>query len=235
VPEPPLPPRKFDVFSESDKIRLTWEAYEGAQPRAWEIWRAQGRFDGLAVDGGAATDEVYATNQYVYRLVERLDGSASSFDDTEVTRGLDYYYYIQAVGDVNTDPTALTPVGREMKSNRYYAQTYQAATLKRPPGSTLSAARIVPNPFHLGAANNLHFGDAKNRLAFLDVPGRATIRIFSEIGELVKTIVHDDLSGDEFWDLQTESQQLVVSGIYIAAITDDETGETVLKKFVIIR
>lgn len=225
VPSPPLPPRAFNVNSESGQITISWEPY-GSPPKAWELWRAQNRYDGLAIDGGSASDETYATNRHVYRRIARVDGGKTSFADTEVTRGLSYFYYLQAVDDVG---------GRELKSSRYYAQTYQPASLKRAPGAALADARVVPNPFHLGASSDLHFSGAKNTLAFLDIPGRATIRIYSEIGELVKTIQHEDLSGDEFWDLQTESQQLVVSGLYIAAITDDETGDTVLKKFVIIR
>lgn len=225
VPSPPLPPREFNVNSESGQITITWEPY-GNPPNAWEIWRAQNRFDGLAIDGGSPADKVYETNRHVYRRIARLDGSETSYADTEVTRGLSYYYYLQAIDDVG---------GQELGSSRYYAQTYQPASLKRPPGASLSDARVVPNPFYLGASGSLHFSGAKNTLAFLDIPARATIRIYSEIGELVRTLRHEDLSGDEFWDLQTESQQLVVSGLYIAAITDDDTGETVLKKFVIVR
>lgn len=225
VPDPPRPPRALNVNSESGQITITWEPY-GAQPKAWEVWRAQNRYDGLAIDGGSPADKSYDTNRHVYKRIARLNGSETSYADTEVTRGLSYYYYLQAVDDVG---------GRELKSSRYYAQTYQPSSLKRAPGSQLADARVVPNPFYLGAAADLHFSGGKNSLAFLDIPGRATIRIYSEIGELVKTIQHEDLSGDEFWDLQTESQQLVVSGLYIAAITDDDTGETVLKKFVIIR
>ena len=66
--------------------------------------------------------------------------------------------------------------------------------------------------------------------------------IFTESGDLVKTIDHDSGSGDEIWggnilDLQTvsDSGQLLVSGIYIAHITDNESGGTAVTKFVIIR
>jgi hypothetical protein len=59
---------------------------------------------------------------------------------------------------------------------------------------------------------------------------------------LVKTIVHDDGSGDEAWDDPTGQQYQVtddirhiVSGLYIANIVDDVTGESINIKFVIIR
>jgi hypothetical protein len=59
--------------------------------------------------------------------------------------------------------------------------------------------------------------------------------IFTELGELIKTIEHSDGSGSEDWDLRTTSNQLVVSGIYIAVIIDSNTGDKEIEKFSIIR
>jgi hypothetical protein len=80
------------------------------------------------------------------------------------------------------------------------------------------------------------------------VPGFARIDIYTELGQLVDTIIHDNGSGDAFWDHTTSSRQTVVSGLYIAVITatqdieDPATGELLfrngdrtIKKFVIIR
>jgi hypothetical protein len=85
-------------------------------------------------------------------------------------------------------------------------------------------------------------------LAFYDIPGQCRIEIFSELGELVDVIEHNDGSGDAFWDHTTSSRQVVASGVYIAVITvtndivDSTTGELIyaegdraFKKFVIIR
>jgi hypothetical protein len=55
------------------------------------------------------------------------------------------------------------------------------------------------------------------------------------LGELIKTIEHKNGSGDEFWYQVTSSGQIIVSGIYIAVITDTVTGENHLAKFTIIR
>ena len=82
---------------------------------------------------------------------------------------------------------------------------------------------------------------------FYNIPPFCTIRIYTERGDLIKTIKHDDGSGDEAWDLATSSDQLVVSGLYIAHIEASEDwldqktvimnnkGESVIKKFVVIR
>jgi hypothetical protein len=76
----------------------------------------------------------------------------------------------------------------------------------------------------------------------MDIPAYCTIKIYTEGGDLVKTIEHGSGSGDEIWggnilDLQTvsDSGQLLVSGIYLAHITDNESRDTAITKFVIIR
>ena len=76
----------------------------------------------------------------------------------------------------------------------------------------------------------------------MDIPGYCTINIYTESGDLVKSVEHNSGSGDEVWggnilDLQTvsDSGQLLVSGIYLAHITDNETGDMSVTKFVSIR
>ena len=75
----------------------------------------------------------------------------------------------------------------------------------------------------------------EDKIAFYNIPGECTIRIYSELGELIKTIEHKNGSGNEFWYQVTSSGQIIVSGIYIAVITDTVTGEHHLAKFTIIR
>ena len=72
-------------------------------------------------------------------------------------------------------------------------------------------------------------------MAFFGLPGEARIDIYSEKGELIRSLDHTDGSGDEFWDLTTSSRQLVVSGIYIAVFTDTATGEQSVQKLIVIR
>jgi hypothetical protein len=65
---------------------------------------------------------------------------------------------------------------------------------------------------------------------------------------IIKTIHHTNSSGDESWDSNTSSKQVVVSGVYIAhfEVTEDyddpitgerlfSKGETTFQKFVVIR
>lgn len=224
IPDPPYPPKLFEVNSGGDRIVLTWEPFEGHEPSyGWEIWRGRIQYHGAVED------------DWKYELLAELPPDARRYEDLTPVRGISYFYYIQAVGDINNDPTGNTPTGVRLKSSRYYTQTYEPAFLKRQPGEKLADFRIVPNPFNLGSDKFVRWPDVENQLAFLDIPGQCTIKIFTERGDLIKTIEHTDFSGDEFWNLQTEYNQMIVSGIYIAAVTDLESGETMLKKFIVIR
>ena len=221
APHPPPPPTSFTVTSGTDKIDITWS---GPTPSGgWELWRAQKHYSGIitalevAPNGIAVEDEARR-----YQLVADLPSTATSYEDSDVVRGGSYYYYLQAKDSDG------------VKSSRYYAQSYNAAFLRRPPGTSLNQVRIVPNPFHIGSDPGVRL-DVQDRMAFYELPGQARIEIFSELGELIRTIDHTDGSGDEFWDMTTSSHQLVVSGIYIAVITNTETGDSDIQKFIVVR
>ncbi len=218
IPESPAPPSALNVESGGDRITLEWEyPADVSLPDGFEIYRAANAYDST------------------YSLVHEAGGSETTFDDTTPTRGIDYYYYIVAVTPPNSDDTGLTPTGVPLRSSRYATQTYVPANLKRPAGENLSEIRIVPNPFNLGSSPNVRWPDQTDKLGFLNVPGIARIEIYTELGELVDTIEHDDGSGDAYWDHTTSSRQIVASGIYFAVITDLENGGREIKKFAIIR
>ncbi|MEM6337522.1 MAG: hypothetical protein AAF752_13210, partial [Bacteroidota bacterium] len=180
IPRPPLPPKLFDVNSGGDRISLTWDTFdEGPMAESFEIYRAQGRFDST------------------YTLIHTAGAGETSFDDTTPIRGFDYYYYIVAVGSPgDNDGTGLTPAGVPLRSSRYYSQTYTPTQLKRPPGESLADFRIVPNPFNISASaagsSLVRYSDQTDKLGFLNIPGNCRIEIYTELGELVETILHTD-------------------------------------------
>ena len=229
IPESPYPPQSFTVTSGTDKISLAWEAMSGGPARtAWHVYRAKSTYN-FPVIGSTSAEGLG------HQLIAELGASESSYDDTDVERGIEYYYFIQAVGAVNEDDTGNTPTGVKLKSNQHWTQTFLPASLKRSAGTSLDAIRVVPNPFHLGAEAEIRWPDKQDKLGFLDVPGNCTIKIYSQLGELISTIEHTDGSGDEYWDHTTSSRQIVASGLYIAHIEDNDSGETTTRKFVIIR
>ena len=230
IPQPPYPPESFAVTSGTDKITLSWVPMSGGPDVAgWHVYRAKGAYnfpyvgEALADHGGLG-----------HELIAELSGSATSYEDATASRGESYYYFIQAVGNAaDNNGGAMTPAGA-LKSNQHWTQTYLPASLKRSPGTSLADVRVVPNPYHVGASTDIRYS-SKDKLAFLDVPGNCTIKIYTQLGELVDTIEHTDGSGDEYWDQTTSSRQVIASGLYIAHITDNDGGDTAERKFVIIR
>ena len=230
LPKPPLPPENFTVQSAGGRIDLTWEVdpSSSGDVTGFEVYRT-------------VTNPVlgYPSSEYYskYELAAELPADASAFQDTAISLNTAYYYYIQAVGSEIPGDASLKIPKHKLKSSRFYAQTYAPATKKTPGAEKLTSnVRVVPNPYIISAdPNNLLFPGEENKLAFVNLPGQCTIRIYSEIGELIDTIIHDDGSGAAFWYSTTSSNQFVVSGLYIAVISDNNTGDREIVKFVVIR
>ncbi|MBW7886880.1 MAG: hypothetical protein H3C35_00790 [Bacteroidetes bacterium] len=226
IPQPPPPPKKFSVSSGAGKIILNWEPNtdNATDPTVakWEVWRAQGRYDST-----------------YYKVWE---GTGSSYSDTSAALNTAYYYYLIAVGDpAGNTGAGMTPTGA-LSSNRYYTQTYLPAFRRTPPFKTLAEAkgkiRIVPNPYNISARGGLLYPGESDKISFVNIPGQCTVRIYSELGELIKTIEHGTTPADETgsldYDMTTSSNQIIVSGVYIAVITTP-AGEKEILKFVVIR
>ncbi len=222
IPRPPRPPNLFEVNSGGDGIFMEWEYTANDNIEGFEIYRAEGR-----------SDSTY------YRIHQAGPGERDFVDDDTnpiggPTRGRDYYYYITALGsEADNDGSGMTPDGA-LRSSRYYTQTYDPARLQRPAGTTMDEIAIAPNPYSRSSASQLRLQDRGDRVAFYDVPAEARIRIYTEVGELVDDFVHDDGSGDAFWDLTTQHDQKISSGVYIIVFENLQTGEQTTRKFVAI-
>ena len=101
----------------------------------------------------------------------------------------------------------------------------------------LSKIRIVPNPYNINDPLLITYGYTDQRnITFYNLPPFCTITIYTENGDLVRTIDHNDPlgTGSEPWDMLTSSQQVINSGIYIAVFKKPD-GELSYQKFVVVR
>ncbi len=216
VPEPPPPPEMFTVTSGGDRIGLSWASNAEVHPgfRGYKIYRAMHKPD-------TSYEEIFSCD---------VTNLTNEFADVKAKRGFKYFYYIVSYDDGNSNQVA---PGAPLYSSKFYTMTNIGASLKRPAGS-LDRIRVVPNPFNI-ASKSLQFSKSgEDRLYFYDIPGVCTIRIYTERGDLIKTIEHTDNSGDESWDSVTEYRQVVVSGIYIAHFEQPD-GQSTFRKFIVIR
>ena len=248
IPEAPYPPTEFDVNSGGNKIALSWTPSPNETANnfvGYRVYRAESKYDSTyhllyQCGGPAPTDPkaIYSPSvNYAY-------------DDTSAIRGRDYYYHIVSFSSpLPADPTTHTP-GGVLESSTFYTQTYDPANLKRPAGTSPDAIRIVPNPYIASGTYGVSVfsSERPDRIAFFDIPGDCSIKIYTELGELIYEIDHTNGTGDDYWNSVTSSNQVVASGIYLVVITaradqnDPVTGEvqfkagqTIIKKLVIIR
>jgi hypothetical protein len=218
IPLGPPPPTVVNVTSQANKIHLDWTAPSDPKIDGWQVWRASAQYDST------------------YYKIWDGPATARTFDDTLATFDAAYYYYVVSVGKASDNTgVGFTPAGR-LTSSRYYTNTYSPAYRRLGAPLTLDnkKVRIVPNPYNLGAASTLLWPGQQDKIVFKNIPGICTIRIYTELGELVNTIQHTDQTGSQDYNLTTSSQQIIVSGIYIAVIETPQ-GERGIYKFVVIR
>ena len=100
--------------------------------------------------------------------------------------------------------------------------------------AALELIQVVPNPY-LGASS-YESGNASRVARFTNLPEQAaTIRVFTVAGTLVKTLRKDGRSRSLDWDLTTQNNLPVASGMYLIHIDIDGVGERVLKFGVVQR
>jgi hypothetical protein len=223
IPRPPLPPKSFTINSGGDKISLAWEVYgTGPTTTGFRIYRSIGRVDGP------------------FTLLYTAGPSERSYEDRSAVRGDAYYYYLQCVGDpAQNSGAGLTP-NTALLSSANWTLTFEPAFLRRQAGNTagpenMDSIRVVPNPYAVNGKLKFFGTGQEDRVYFFNIPGYCTIRVFTELGELIYEINHANGTGDDSWNLVTSSSQIVVSGIYLVVIDNTHTGERVIKKLSVIR
>ena len=119
----------------------------------------------------------------------------------------------------------------------------------------VSEVGVYPNPYRINALWD-GSGVRDRMVWFTGLPSEATIRIFTISGELVKSIEHDAQSysgsetnrlqeglssstaysgGEHAWDLITDDDQALATGIYIFAVENKASGFTKTGRFLVIK
>lgn len=224
IPEAPPSP-DLTVTSGAGKVTLEWS----------DVSNAVDPVTGVNDFAGYRIYRQVGTSDSTYSMIKEISGSDTrTYVDTDVKRGVAYYYYVTAFDDGTQN--SLNP-GVKLESSKFTNRTDIAAHPVRVPETEVSKIRVIPNPYNY-YSTNLYRGE-RDKVLFVNLPAIATIRIFTLSGDLVRTIEHTDLSGDEPWDLVTSQNQLVRSGVYVYHIEgEDESGNDVgskIGKLVIVR
>jgi hypothetical protein len=103
---------------------------------------------------------------------------------------------------------------------------------------------VVPNPYRTDQSYTFEEGgwegrsstwtEYSRRIKFIHVPPKCTIRIYSLSGDIIATLYHDDpVRGDVDWDLLSESNRAIASGLYVFSVESDLGKQ--IGKFAVIR
>lgn len=232
IPGAPPPPADLKIAAYPDGTEITWSCPDAESLPNFAGYRIMRRVSNV--------DTVY------YESIYNSDGTDKGithfYKDKNLVPQASYYYYVQskvqiAANDINADPTTR---GKIIYSSRNFVPNIYYVNPPFRPQDDLSRIRIVPNPYNINdpLLNDASaYGTSNARLLlFVNLPTQCTIKIFTENGDLVKTLDHNKVTqdGSEKWDLITDSQQVISSGVYIA-VFQKPSGELSYQKFVIVR
>jgi hypothetical protein len=160
-----------------------------------------------------------------------LGDSAYVYLDESTTLGQSFFYAVASVDMLG---------GKSKLTNITLHNTQTPAVTK------LGHVYAAPNPFIVNSGETSSSsgsgGDASHIIYFCGLTRRATIRIFSYSGQLVKTIEHESVDPVNSQEGQfskayfqiSRNEQWVASGVYYFVVEDKDTGDRAWNKFVII-
>jgi len=144
-----------------------------------------------------------STGESPWTPIATVDKSVQSYTDPDTYDGNTYYYTVVSVSlnDLISEYSNVISV----TANSSHLSTAM---------KSLNSVKAAPNPCT---------GDY---VKLINLTNSATINLYTQSGELVRTIYHSGGSGYEEWDLRNNSGHPVASGIYIYYIESYKTEGT---------
>ncbi|MBN1351061.1 T9SS type A sorting domain-containing protein [candidate division KSB1 bacterium] len=227
APEPPLSP-DLEVTAAEKSVVLKWS----------DVSQIPDHDTGVLDFAGYRVYRSIGRNDTTFQKIWECGGNsgvpvATQYVDYSVQRGFACYYYVTAYDDgtQNWDQP-----GSSLESGKFWNML-----LKNKPVHPfmsnrqvvdLNNIKVVPNPYH-DQSIKYNWPGEENKLMFINIPLKCTIRIYTITGDLVKTLEHDDGTTEHSWNQITDNNQLIFSGVYLFHIESD-VGNA-MGKFVVVR
>ena len=150
-------------------------------------------------------------------------GAATAAESKILERGLLVYRLDEEHGLwVKVPGSTINSVQKVVSAGVPHFSVY---TLMATPAFSLADAYAFPNPFKPS--------EGHTQITFTNLASICTIKIFTLTGDLVKTMVANDGSGQAAWNAKNDAGESVVSGLYLFVI---DSGQDVKRgKLVIIK
>lgn len=155
------------------------------------------------------------------------------YSDDSVEFGRRYGYYVAAY---NSNPRAWTSANGTVVSDlpELVSGDYNRSEPTSAAAGPVEDADfyVIPNPYVFGDATRSFGGTGQLgplTIEFRNLPARATIRIYTISGDLVRTLEHGpdsrgNLSGTIAWDQESDSGLVVAPGLYIYHVNSETEG-----------
>jgi len=134
------------------------------------------------------------------------------------------------------DNAAYAVVSVDQEGDRSGMTNLTVHETQAPPAERLDKVYVIPNPLVVtsGLSGSDPEGEIGDRIQFVGLTDRCTIRIFSYTGQLIQTIEHDRATFGDPWYQLSINNQIIASGVYYFVVEDNDTGERSSGKFIVI-
>ncbi len=151
------------------------------------------------------------------------------FEDIGVRNGFGYIYAITSFDRGNPE------LGLESLESSIRVNETTVVPGTPPDVSGEKTVGVYPNPYKLHAVWDKD--DVYGRMIrFYNLPPDCIIYIYNLAGDLVKTIEHHDpVSGEEPWNLISDRNQEIATGLYIFVVKDLNSGRVQRGRFLVIK
>ncbi len=227
APEAPPPP-DLTVTAGEKSVILEWS----------DVSQVPDHDTGVLDFAGYRVYRAVGRNDTTFQMIWECGGNSGNpvvtrYVDKSVQRGFAYFYYVTAYDDGTQN---WEQPGRSLESGKYWNMMLKDNPvhpfMSSQPIVDLGNIKVVPNPYH-DQSVKYNWPGEENKLLFINIPLKCTIRIFTATGDLVKTIYHDDGTTEQSWNQITDDNQLIYSGVYIYHV-ESGVGSNV-GKFVVVR
>ncbi|MEM6782876.1 MAG: hypothetical protein AAF624_03970 [Bacteroidota bacterium] len=210
---PPAPPLDIIPLPTTQEIAVSWPAIDqtwadpltGARIAQYNVYRSETGFIGpfeaasprrVRVGNEIDTDRFFDADANVWRI-----------QDARVGLGFSYVYAVTAVDED----------GHESWLTNRNAEPVTVASSAAPDATNVN---VFPNPFR--RTSGFPSVEDANSIVFNNLPARATIRIYTSSGELIRTLEHDNPDvAQEVWDQLSDARQRTAPGIYFWTVQSD--------------
>lgn len=177
---------------------------------------------------------------YAYEINGLLSGWQYELSVTAFDRGSDTFEIESLESSPNVNAVRVFPGTPPNENFGSSASEYQVG--------------VYPNPYRVNAAWDGPL-EGERKLYFYNLPAKSEVRIYTVAGDIVSEFTHDSETyngdidwfsnysddprvlpgGEHAWDLQSNANQILTTGLYLYTVKDVSSGETQTGKLVIIK